>query len=149
MKILLFGILFFTFANVVSAQPIFTYLKGERAITKIQDIKKEGVNVDLTKKKPCGEYFLYEDIKYPDGSFKRSVSFKVPVTSQDANTSIPNGFIGAWLDEIIIRDMGWNDNETPTAEWGIIGPVGHIGGNYIIRISHKDYLAASCLSASP
>ena len=148
MKILLFGILFFSFCAAVSAQPIFIRLKGERAITGVKDIKKEDVAVDLTKMgKPCGEYFLDEEIRNPDGSVKHLVSFKVPVTAQDANTSLRQGFIRAWLDEIIIK---LDDKiEVPTAEWSIIGPIGHVSGNYIIRISPKGFLAAGCLSASP
>ena len=147
MKILLFGILLFTFVNIASAQPIFIPLKGERAITRVKDIKKEDVDIDITKMgKPCGEYFLYDEVKDTDGSFKHLVSFKVPVTNQDANTSFPQGFIRASFNEIIIKLE--DKIETPTAEWSLIGPIGREHLNYIIRISHKALLEANCLSPS-
>jgi len=144
MKILLFAILLFTFANIVSAQPIFIALTGERAITKVKDIK----DVDITKMgKPCGDYFLYEEAKNTDGTFRRVLSFKVPVTNQDASTSIPNGFIRTLFEKIIIK-LDYKI-DAPTAEWGMVGPVGRMNADYLIRISPKDESAASCLVASP
>ncbi len=139
MKFILIGVFLFALSGAASAQPIFKAFEGAREIIKVQDIKKE--DADTTKLgKPCGDYFLYEQVKNTDMTTTEVVSFQVPISTQERNSGI-SSFIRVVIKALIIE---YDDKlERPTAEWKLNDQYSR---QIVVKISNKDFEASDCLS---